>query len=63
MNKLLKVQSKGVITIPKEIREVLGLEEGDFLEISFKNEKIILEPIQVINKELQEKVFKQLNKK
>lgn len=63
MNKLLKVQSKGVITIPKEMREVLNLEEGDFLEINLKNKNLILKPVQVIDKDLQNQVLKQLNKK
>lgn len=33
MAKLVKLSSKGQVTLPKEIREDLGLREGDLLEV------------------------------
>ncbi|OGD70160.1 hypothetical protein A3I18_02285 [Candidatus Campbellbacteria bacterium RIFCSPLOWO2_02_FULL_35_11] len=60
---LLKIQSRGTITIPKELRESLNLKEGDFLDANLKNGKITIEPIEVINKDLQKKVLQYLNKK
>jgi len=36
------VRKRGVIVIPKTIREELGIEEGDTLRVSVKEGKIIL---------------------
>jgi AbrB family looped-hinge helix DNA binding protein len=36
------VRKRGVIVIPKTIREELGIEEGDMLRVSIKEGKIIL---------------------
>jgi looped-hinge helix DNA binding domain, AbrB family len=36
------VRKRGVIVIPKTIREALGIEEGDMLRVSVKEGKIIL---------------------
>ncbi len=33
MTKLVKLSSKGQLTLPKEIREELGLRQGDLLEL------------------------------
>lgn len=38
---LVKVSSKGLITLPKKIRSHLNIHEGDYLAISSDNEKII----------------------
>jgi len=39
---LVIVRKRGVIVIPKTIREELGIEEGDMLRVSVKEGKIIL---------------------
>jgi AbrB family looped-hinge helix DNA binding protein len=36
------VRKRGVIVIPKSIREALGIEEGDMLRVSVEEGKIIL---------------------
>jgi AbrB family looped-hinge helix DNA binding protein len=36
------VRKRGVIVIPKTIREALGIVEGDMLRVSVKDDKIIL---------------------
>jgi AbrB family looped-hinge helix DNA binding protein len=33
MKTVVKVQKRGVVTIPVEVREALEIREGDFLEI------------------------------
>jgi AbrB family looped-hinge helix DNA binding protein len=39
----IKVLSKGVITIPKEFRERLGLEEGDVAKAKVVGDKLIIQ--------------------
>ncbi len=41
---LAKVKQKGQVTIPAEIRERLALEEGDDLEVTVENGRIVLIP-------------------
>ena len=41
---ILKMQSRGTVTIPKKMREVLSVSCGDFLNVNLKNRKITLEP-------------------
>jgi AbrB family looped-hinge helix DNA binding protein len=38
---LVKVSSKGLVTLPKKIRSQLGIEDGDYLSISSDNDQII----------------------
>jgi AbrB family looped-hinge helix DNA binding protein len=38
---LVKVSSKGLITLPKKIRSELSIEEGDYLSISSDKDTII----------------------
>lgn len=39
----IKVLSKGVITIPKEFREQLGLEEGDVAKAKVEGDKLVIQ--------------------
>ena len=39
-----RIDDLGRIAIPKEIRRVLRIHEGDSLEISIENGKVVLEP-------------------
>ncbi|WP_373498658.1 AbrB/MazE/SpoVT family DNA-binding domain-containing protein, partial [Desulfococcus sp.] len=41
---LVKVGRNGQITIPKELRAILGIQEGDVLEIGIQGGNIILKP-------------------
>ena len=45
---LIKVKKKSQITIPKEVREKLGVEPGDYFNVDTKGDKIVLTP-QVIS--------------
>jgi AbrB family looped-hinge helix DNA binding protein len=39
---IVVVRKRGVVVIPKSIREALGVEEGDVLRVSVEEGKIIL---------------------
>ena len=41
----VKVKRKGQVTIPREIRTQLGIEEGAILEIAAEDNKITLKPL------------------
>jgi antitoxin PrlF len=48
---VVKVLRHGQITLPKEIRKILGVEEGDLLELGFENAKVFLQPKVLVDKE------------
>ena len=41
----IKMTSKGQLTIPKEIRDKLGLKAGDFLRAQVEKGHILLKPL------------------
>ncbi len=45
---LVRVKTKGQITIPKKVRDTLGLIEGDLLEIEVENGKGVFTPQRVV---------------
>jgi len=47
----IQVQDRGVITIPKRLREIWDLTKGDFLNISLtKNKEAVLSQVETIDK-------------
>ena len=42
---VIKVIRNGQITLPKEFREALGIEEGQILEAEIEESRIILKPV------------------
>jgi len=40
----IKILPKGLITIPKKIREKLGIKEGDVAKVKISKRSIIIEP-------------------
>ena len=46
--KVSKVQKKGQVTIPLEIREKLGVQEGDFVAFVVTSEGILISPQEVV---------------
>ena len=53
MEATTKVNKKGIIVIPKGIREMVGLKEGDVVRIRVEGNKIIIEKV-----DLWERVWK-----
>jgi len=50
MRKIVRQLRHGQITIPKELREALGLEDDDLLAITFTGGKLEVEPVKVAPK-------------
>jgi len=50
--KVVKVDSKGRITIPREIREKVGLKKGDYARIRVDNGNIVVEPYKPVSHRL-----------
>lgn len=46
---IIKIQPKGVITIPKKFREELGLDEKSLARITKEKGRLILEPVQTLD--------------
>jgi AbrB family looped-hinge helix DNA binding protein len=42
------VQRRNLISLPKDIRETLDINEGDVLDIRIINNKIVIEPMKLI---------------
>ena len=47
---LSKIKQKGQVTIPTEIRQELGLEDGDYVEITREGGRIVMTPRDVIER-------------
>ena len=50
MSELSKVTRNGQITLPASIRKKLGIEEGDVVEMSIEDEKVVLAPKKLVDK-------------
>lgn len=48
---VVKILRHGQITLPKEIRRILGVEEGDLLELGLENTRVFLQPKVLVDKE------------
>ena len=44
MRTLIKVQSKGQMTIPRRVRSAVGLADGDLVEVKAVGKKIVITP-------------------
>ncbi|MFZ3103057.1 MAG: AbrB/MazE/SpoVT family DNA-binding domain-containing protein [Desulfitobacteriaceae bacterium] len=42
------VQKRNLISLPRDIREQLNINEGDVLDIRMENNKIIIEPMKIV---------------
>lgn len=45
MPAVVKVTRKYQVTLPREVREELGIRIGDFLRVRVEDDKVILEPV------------------
>jgi len=48
MGVIVRVDRRGRILIPKEIRRRAGIREGGFVEITLSEGKVILEPVESV---------------
>jgi AbrB family looped-hinge helix DNA binding protein len=48
---LVRVQRKGLVTVPLKLREELGLEEGDLLSVELVEGKLVYKPQVVLDRE------------
>lgn len=47
---LVRVRSEAQITLPLKVRQALGIEEGDYLQIVVENHRIVLVPQTLVTK-------------
>lgn len=47
----IRIRDKGRITLPKEIRKVLGVRESDTLLLEIENNKVVLKPKNIVSVE------------
>ena len=48
---VIKILRHGQITLPKEIRKILGVDEGDLLEVGLEDARIFLQPKVLVDKQ------------
>jgi len=46
-----EVARNGHFTIPKEIRRLLGIKDGDFVGLAIRNGRIVVTPLALVNKD------------
>ena len=51
MSELVQVRKKAQVTLPQSVRQELGIEEGDFLDIQVRSGEIVLKVKRMIDKE------------
>lgn len=51
---LVKILPKGLVTIPKKLRQEIGLGENSLARITKEGKKLILEPVDIISYPLRE---------
>lgn len=52
MSELVKVSSKGLLTLPKSIRDQLNINVGDYLDVTIETGKVILQKVEIIPKKI-----------
>ena len=48
---LVRILRHGQITLPKEIRKILGVGEGDLIELRLENARVFLQPKILVDKQ------------
>ena len=52
MSELVKVSSKGLLTLPKSIRQQLNIDVGDYLNVTIETGKVILQKVDILPKKI-----------
>jgi len=67
MSDLVKISSKGLLTLPKSIREQLNINVGDYLDVTIDAGKVMLQKVDIIPKKIdwenEDKVWKKYSAK
>ncbi len=67
MSDLVKISSKGLLTLPKSIREQLNINVGDYLDVTIDAGKVMLQKVDIIPKKIdwenEDKVWKEYSAK
>lgn len=45
---IIKIQPKGLVTIPKKIRQKLGFEENGLVRVTEERGRVVLEPVRTL---------------
>ena len=51
MSDLVQVRKKAQVTLPQSVRQELGIEEGDFLDIQVRSGEIVLKVKKLVDKD------------
>ena len=51
---IVKVKTKGQITLPADVRQIIGLQEGDFLELRIQKGKMVFTPKHFVDRQIAE---------
>jgi AbrB family looped-hinge helix DNA binding protein len=51
MSDLVQVRKKSQVTLPQSVRQELGIEEGDFLEVQVRDGDIVLKVKKLVDKD------------
>jgi len=51
MSELVQLRKKAQLTLPHSVRQELGLEEGDFLDVKVRSGEIVLKVKRLVDKE------------
>ncbi|MCE8429052.1 MAG: AbrB/MazE/SpoVT family DNA-binding domain-containing protein [Candidatus Methanoperedens sp.] len=52
MSELVKVSPKGLLTLPKSIRQQLNIDVGDYLDVTIETGKVILQKVDILPKKI-----------
>ncbi|HAS05076.1 MAG TPA: AbrB family transcriptional regulator [Dehalococcoidia bacterium] len=51
MSEMVQIRKKAQITLPASVRQKLGIEEGDFVDVQIKDGDIVLKVMKLVSKE------------
>lgn len=48
LDEIVKIQTKGLLTIPKKLRQKIGLEERGLVKIKEEKGRLVIEPLRML---------------